>query len=104
MKHLTLPVALLLATVSTTSWAQSAADHEAHHPDQKGAPAAAQPQSPAGQPGMMEQGMMGGRGMMGGNMPMMQMMRMMARMTGMQPGQMGSGQMQPGMMTQGQGR
>ena len=79
MKHLTLPVALLLATVSTTSWAQSAADHEAHHPDQKGAPAAAQPQSPAGQPGMMGQGMMGGRGMMGGNMPMMQMMRMMGQ-------------------------
>jgi len=79
MKRLTLPVSLLLATVSTTSWAQSAADHEAHHPDQKGAPAAAQPQSPAGQPGMMGQGMMGGRGMMGGNMPMMQMMRMMGQ-------------------------
>ena len=79
MKRLTLPVALLLATVSTTSWAQSAADHEAHHPDQKGAPAAAQPQSPAGQPGMMGQGTMGGGGMMGGNMPMMQMMRMMGQ-------------------------
>ena len=79
MKPLTLPAALLLATVATTSWAQSAADHEAHHPDQKGAPAAAQPQSPAGQPGMMGQGMMGGRGMMGGNMPMMQMMRMMGQ-------------------------
>jgi len=79
MKRLTLPVALLLAIVSTTSWAQSAADHEAHHPDQKGAPAAAQPQSPAGQPGMMGQGMMGGRGMMGDNMPMMQMMRMIGQ-------------------------
>src|SRR6516225_5353668 len=79
MKRLTLPVALLLATVSTTSWAQSAADHEAHHPDQKGAPAAAQPQSPAGQPGTMGQGTMGGGGMMGGNMPMMQMMRMMGQ-------------------------
>jgi hypothetical protein len=31
-------------------------------------------------------------------------MGMMAMMAGMQPGQMGSGQMQPGMMTQGQGR
>ena len=31
-------------------------------------------------------------------------MGMMAMMSGMQPGQMGSGQMQPGMMTQGQGR
>lgn len=87
MKHLTLPVALLLATVSTTSWAQSAADHDAHHPDQNGAPAAAQPQSPAGQPGMMgqgmmggAQGMMGGKGMMGGNMPMANMMQMMGMM------------------------
>ena len=79
MKRLTLPVALLLATVSTTSWAQSAADHEAHHPDQKGAPAAAQPQSPAGQPGTMGQGTMGGGGMMGGNMPMVNMMRMMGQ-------------------------
>ena len=79
MKHLTLPVALLLATVSTTSWAQSAADHEAHHPDQKGAPTAAQASPPAGQPGMMGQGMMGGTGMMGGNMPMVNMMRMMGQ-------------------------
>jgi hypothetical protein len=89
MKRLTLPVALLLATVSTTSWAQSAADHEAHHPDQKGAPTTAQPSPPAGQPGMMGQGMMGGpqgmmglggmMNMMGGNMPMMNMMRMMGQ-------------------------
>jgi len=86
MKRLTLPVALLLATVSTTSWAQSAADHEAHHPDQKEAPAAAQPSPPPGQPGMMgqgtmggPQGMMGARGMMGGNMPMGNMMEMMGQ-------------------------
>jgi len=86
MKRLTLPVALLLATVSTTSWAQSAADHEAHDPDQKEAPAAAQPSPPPGQPGMMgqgmmggPQGMMGGRGMMGGNMPMANMMQMMGQ-------------------------
>ena len=79
MKRLTLPVALLLATMSSASWGQSAADHEAHHPDQQGAPAAAQPQSPAGQPGMMGQGMMGGTGMMGGNMPMVNMMRMMGQ-------------------------
>jgi hypothetical protein len=84
MKRLTLPVALLLATMSSASWGQSAADHEAHHPDQQGAPAAAQPQSPAGQPGMMGQGMMGGpqgmmgvRGMMGGNMPIGNMMQTM---------------------------
>jgi hypothetical protein len=90
MKHLTLPVALLLATVSTTSWAQSAADHEAHHPDQKEAPAATQPAPPAGQPGMMggPQGMMGGTGMMGGNMPMANMMQMMGMMRG-QGGEIG---------------
>ena len=77
MKRLALPVALLLATVSTSSWAQSPADHEAHHPDQS-APGATQPQSPPAQPGMMGQGM-GGRGMMG-NMPMANMMQMMGMM------------------------
>lgn len=79
MSHLTLPVVLLLATVSTSSWAQSPADHEAHHPDQqKESPAATQPPPHAGQPGMMGQGMMGGpQGMMGGNMPMANMMQMM---------------------------
>ncbi|OAE99970.1 hypothetical protein AYJ54_31875 [Bradyrhizobium centrolobii] len=87
MKPLTLAAALLLATVSTSSWAQSQGDHEAHHPDQKGAPAAAQPQSPPGRPGMSgqgmmggPQGMMGGTGMMGGNMPMAKMMQMMGMM------------------------
>ncbi|MEY9494423.1 hypothetical protein ABIF33_003443 [Bradyrhizobium elkanii] len=88
MKPLTLAAALLLATVSSSSWAQSPADHEAHHPDQKEPPAATQPAPPAGQPGMMgqgmmggPQGMMGGRGMMmGGNMPMANMMQMMGMM------------------------
>jgi hypothetical protein len=87
MKHLTLAAALLLATVSSSSWAQSPADHEAHHPDQKEAPAAAQPTPPAGQPGMGgSQGMMGGGGMMnmmnmmGSRMPMMDMTQMMGRM------------------------
>jgi LTXXQ motif family protein len=78
MKRLALLVAFLLATVSTSSWAQSPADHEAHHPDQS-APAATQLQSPPGQPGMMGQGMMGDRsGMMGGGM--MNMMRNMPMM------------------------
>ncbi|PDT75019.1 Spy/CpxP family protein refolding chaperone [Bradyrhizobium sp. C9] len=77
MKRLTMAVALLLATVSTSSRAQSPADHEAHHPDQKSRPAATQPQSPLGQPGMMGQDMVGGRGMMDGNMT--NMMRMMGR-------------------------
>jgi hypothetical protein len=87
MKRLTLLVGLLLATVSTASWAQSPANHEAHHPDEKEAPAAAQPAPPPGQPGTMgqgmmggPQGMMGGRGMMGGNMPMGNMMQMMGMM------------------------
>src|SRR6266567_1547758 len=84
MKHLTVAAALLLATVSSSSWAQSSADHEAHHPDQKEAPAATQPTPPAGQPGMSDpQGMMGRGGMMdmmGGKMPMMDMMQMMRTM------------------------
>ena len=87
MKPLTLATALLLATVSSSSWAQSPADHEAHHPDQKEPPAAAQPSPSAGPSGMMGQGMMGGaqgmmgsRGMMGGNMPMTNMMQMMGMM------------------------
>lgn len=86
MKPLTLATALLLATASSSSWAQSPTDHEARHPQQKEAPTASQPTPSAGQSGV-GQGMMGGsqgmigRGgmvnMMGGNMPMMNMMRMM---------------------------
>lgn len=80
MKSLALATALVLATMSSASWAQSPADHEAHHPEQKEAPAAAQPSPPSSQPGMMEQGMMGGRSMTGGNMPMANMMQMMGMM------------------------
>ena len=87
MKPLTLAAALLLATVSLPSWAQSPADHEAHHPDQKESPTAKQPSPPAAPSGMMgpgtmggSQGMMGGRGMMDGNMPMTNMMQMMGMM------------------------
>jgi hypothetical protein len=89
MKLLILAAALLLATASSSSWAQSPADHEAHHPDQKESPAATQRPPSAGQPGMTgqgmrdgPQGMMGGRGMMnmmGGNMPTANMMQMMAQ-------------------------
>lgn len=76
MKPLTLAAALLLATVSVPSWAQSPADHEAHHPDQKETPAAQQPSPPPG-PAMMGQGMMN---MMQGDMAgMMQMMGTMGR-------------------------
>jgi hypothetical protein len=84
VKPLTLAAALLLATVNSSSWAQSPVDHDAHHPDQKEAPAATQPTQPAGQPGMGgSQGMKGGGGMMdmmGGKMPMMDMMQMMGMM------------------------
>jgi hypothetical protein len=82
MKLLTLAAVLLLATVSSSTWAQSSLDHEAHHPDKKEAPATTQPTP--GQPGMgSSQGMMGGGGMMnmmGGKMPMMDMMQMMGMM------------------------
>jgi hypothetical protein len=81
MKSLTLTAALLLATVSFPSWAQSPADHDAHHPDQKEAPTK-QPSPPVGPSGMMRgaQGMMGGRGVMDVNMPMTNMMQMMGMM------------------------
>ena len=82
MKSLTLAAAMLLMAVSSPSWAQSATDR----PEQKQAPAAAQPTPAAGQPGMgSPQGMMGGGGMMnmmGGRMPMMDMMQMMMRHSG----------------------
>jgi hypothetical protein len=75
-----LPIAaLLLAAMTATSLAQSAAEHEQHHPQQQDAvPAPTQPAPPASQFGM---GMMSGGGMvnmMGNNMmDMMQMMGMM---------------------------
>lgn len=68
---------LLAAAISiSTSWAQSPADHSAHHPDQKDAPAATPPAQPGtgaaqgSMGGMMGGGMMGGMGggMMGGMM------------------------------------
>jgi hypothetical protein len=87
MKPLTLAAALLLATVSFPSWAQSPADHEAHHPDQKESPASKQPSPPAAPSGMVRpgtmggaEGMVGGRGMVDGNMPMTNMTQMMGMM------------------------
>ncbi len=84
MKRLTMATAFAVAVLTSPVGAQSAADHEAHHPGQKEVPAATQPTSPMGQPGMGGsqgmQGMMGGsQGMMGGAgmMNMMQMMGMM---------------------------
>ncbi len=108
MKGVTLAAALLLATVSSPSWAQSPADHEAQHPDRKEAPAANQPSPSPSQPGMMGKGMTGGRqgmmgggmmNMMGGNMPMMNMMQMMM---GARQGDCGMGGM--GMIDRVEGR
>ncbi|MBI5320195.1 Spy/CpxP family protein refolding chaperone [Bradyrhizobium sp.] len=84
MKRLAL-AALLLATASSPSFAQTA-DHDHSH-GQKEAPAAQQPAQPGGQSGMGGssgmQGMKGGGGMMksmGGKMPMMDMMQKMGMM------------------------
>ena len=79
MKNLSF-AALLLAVMATTSWAQSAAEHEQHHPQQQdAAPALTQPAPPGSQSGM---GMMGSGGMMDmmGNMSMMNMMQIMEMM------------------------
>jgi hypothetical protein len=78
MKSLTI-AALVLAAMATTSLAQTAAEHEQHHPQQDAAPAPTQPAPPASQSG---RGMMGDGGMMNmmGNMPMMNMMQMMGMM------------------------
>src|SRR6266702_1052178 len=84
MRRLTLATAFVVAALTVPVAAQTPADHDAHHPDQKEAPAATQPTPPAGQPRMGgSQGMKGGGGMMdmmGGKMPMMDMMQMMGMM------------------------
>jgi len=76
--------ALLLASASSLSFAQSA-DHDHQH-GQKDAPAAQPSTPPQGQPGTGGAGMKGGGMMnnMGGKMPMMDMMQKMAMMR--QPG------------------
>jgi hypothetical protein len=85
MRSLTLPVALLLATVCAAAWAQSSAGHEAHHHGQQEAPAEVQPLPAPDQPAMMGHGMTGhgkmgsSQGMMCGNMPMGHMMQMMGK-------------------------
>jgi hypothetical protein len=76
VRALTFAAALLVTTLGHAAWAQSAAEHQGHHPDGKEAqeqPKAVQP-GPAG-----SQGMNGG-GMMGGKMPMMNMAKMMEMM------------------------
>lgn len=83
MRSWILVSATLLAVASAPAFAQSAADHQAHHPDQKEAPAA-KPVAPSEAPGGMGSttGKMGGgmMDMMGGRMPMMDMAKMMEMM------------------------
>lgn len=75
MRRPMLAATMLLTFLGTAALAQSAADHGAHHPDQKDAPAVgpvtppAAPRSTAPSPGKM-----------GGNMQMPDMMRMMGMM------------------------
>lgn len=83
MRSPTLTAALLLSIIGSSSFAQSPAEHQGHHPDQEEAPAAKSPAAPEPPRGASpSQGMMGGgmMNMMGGNMPMSDMMRMMAMM------------------------
>src|SRR6478735_8466815 len=83
MRSTTLAAALLLTILGNPSFAQSPAEHQGHHPDQKEAPAAKAPAAPEPSRGTgPSQGMTGGgmMNMMGGNMPMSDMMRMMGMM------------------------
>lgn len=83
MRALTFVAALLVSTLGCAAWAQSDAEQQGPHLDQKEAPAAkpATPPEPQGGTGP-SQGMMGGgmMNMMGGNMQMPDMMRMMGMM------------------------
>jgi hypothetical protein len=83
MRRPALAAALLLSILGSPSLAQSPAEHEGHHPDQKEAPAA-KPTTPPEAPRVAgpSQGMMGGgmMNMMGGNMQVPDMMRMMGMM------------------------
>jgi len=79
MRVLTFATALIVTTLGHSVWAQSPAEHQGHHPDQK--EAQEQPKSQAGQPETTgSQRMPGSGGMMGGMMPMMDMMKMMEMM------------------------
>lgn len=76
MRALSFAAALLVTTLGHAAWAQSAAEHEGHHPDQKQEQAMpkADQRAPAGTTSM------NGGGMMGGKMPMMDMAKMMEMM------------------------
>lgn len=78
----TLAATLLLTMLAGPSLAQSAAEHQGHHPEQKEAPAATPAAPPEARGIGPSQGMMGGgmMKMMGGDIPMSDMMRMMSMM------------------------
>ncbi|GLH80684.1 hypothetical protein SSBR45G_55930 [Bradyrhizobium sp. SSBR45G] len=83
MRSPTLAAALLLTIVGNPSFAQSPAEHQGHHLDQKEAPAAKEPAAPepprgAGSSQGMNRG--GMTNMMGSNMSMSDMPRMMGMM------------------------
>jgi hypothetical protein len=78
MRTLTFAAALLVTTLGHSAWAQSAEDHQGHHPDQK--EAQEQPKPKAGEPGPAGSQSMSCGGMMGGKMPMMDMAKMMEMM------------------------
>ncbi|TPQ28204.1 hypothetical protein C2U70_29805 [Bradyrhizobium guangdongense] len=80
MRALTIAAALL--TIGHSAWAQSASEHQGHHPDQKETQEQSAPK-PSQQEATGSQRMQGG-GMMGGKMPMMDMSKMMDMMR--QPG------------------
>jgi hypothetical protein len=67
MRHPTIAAALLFTALSYPGFAQSPADHEAHHSGGDQAPAPAQTTSPAGQSGE-RRGTAGGGDMMGRGM------------------------------------
>ncbi|MHC2618321.1 hypothetical protein ACVIW2_000353 [Bradyrhizobium huanghuaihaiense] len=86
MRALSLAAALLVSAIGYSAWAQSDAEHQGHHPDQKEQqkqpePKAAPPDK-AGSQRMPGAGMMGGgmMDMMAANMPMSDMMRTMGMM------------------------
>jgi hypothetical protein len=98
MKRLMMAAAFTVAALTAPAWAQTPADHDAHHPAKSAAPATApvNPAPPASQPGTnAPQGGMGNMPMMGmmndmknmmSSMSMMNMMGMMQLMGMMGPG------------------
>ncbi|MGX1167012.1 hypothetical protein AB7M16_003278 [Bradyrhizobium sp. USDA 372] len=82
MRALTLAAAILASAIGYSAWAQSDADHQAHHPDQKEAPAPKTTGPPETPRSAVPHGAMGGGmiDMVGANMPMSDMMRMMGVM------------------------